>query len=80
MLTGRVNLAAIYELKERFCALLRLKHQSKRACRVHIQHLLGLIAILRQSGLDAALTLVKALSEWTEEIGRMWRFNDFDRR
>jgi hypothetical protein len=51
--TGRVNLAAIHELKEHFCALLRLKHQSKRACRVHIQHLLGLIATLRQSGLEA---------------------------
>ena len=68
-------LQGIYELKERLCALLRCKHQSKRACRGHIHQLLGLIETLRQSGLEAALTLAKALSEWTEEIVRMWRFS-----
>jgi transposase len=67
-------LQGIYELKERLCALLRLKHQPKSACRHHIQHLLGLIATLRQSGLEPALTLAKTLADWTEEIVRMWRF------
>ena len=68
-------LQGIYELKERLGALLRLKHQSKRACRGHTRQLLDFIATLRQSGLEAAITLAKALSEWTEEIVRMWRFS-----
>ena len=68
-------LQGIYELKERLGALLRLKDQSKPACRAHIRQLLELIATLRQSGLEAAVTLAKALSDWTEEIVRMWRFS-----
>ncbi|MDD2762768.1 MAG: ISL3 family transposase [Opitutaceae bacterium] len=68
-------LQGIYELKERLCALLRFKHQSKHACRGHIQQLLGLIETLRHSGLEAAITLAKTLTEWTEEIVRMWRFS-----
>ena len=75
LLATQPVLAPLYELKERLCALLRLKHQSKRACRGHIQQLLGLIETLHQSGLEAALTLAKALSEWTEEIVRMGRFS-----
>jgi transposase len=67
-------LQGIYELKEQLCALLRLKHQSKHACRGHIQRLLGLIATLRESGLEPALALAQTLTAWTEEIVRMWRF------
>jgi transposase len=67
-------LQGIDDLKERLCALLRLKHQPKTACRHHIQQLLGLIATLRQSGLEPALALAKTLADWTEEIVRMWRF------
>jgi len=67
-------LQGIYELKERLCALLRLKKQSKAACLRHIPELLGIIQTLRSSGLEAAATLGKSLSEWTEEIVRMWRF------
>jgi transposase len=68
-------LQGIYELKEKLGALLRLKNQSKAACRLHIQHLLELIQTLRGSGLEAAATLGKTLSDWTEEIVRMWRFS-----
>lgn len=75
LLAAQPVLAPIYDLKEQLCGLLRLKHQSKRACRAHIPRLLGLIATLRDSGLAAAVTLAKALSEWTEEIVRMWRFS-----
>jgi transposase len=67
-------LQGLYELKERLWALLRLKNQGKAQCRRHIQELLGLIETLRTSGFEAAGTLAKALSEWTEEIVRMWRF------
>ena len=38
------------------------------------RELLHLIHTLRESGLEAALTLAKTLSDWTEEIVRMWRF------
>ena len=75
LFSAQPALQPIYELKERLCALLRCKQQSKRACRAHIQQLLGLIETLRQSGLEAAVTLAKALSDWTEEIVRMWRFS-----
>jgi transposase len=68
-------LQGIYELKEQLGALLRLKQQSKSACRGHIQRLLGLIATLRQSGLEPAVALGKTLADWTEEIVRMWRFS-----
>jgi len=75
LLSDHPALAGIYELKEKLCSLLRLKLQSKHACRQHIRSLLCLIDTLRQSGLEAACTLAKALSDWTEEIGRMWRFS-----
>jgi transposase len=63
-----------YELKERLCSLLCLKNQSPAQCRVNAGQLFELIDSLRTSGLEAARTLGKTLSEWTEEIGCMWRF------
>ena len=68
------QLEGVHAMKERICALLCLKKLPLRACRQRIPELLGAIATLKQSGLEAALTLAKALSEWTEEIVRMWRF------
>ena len=47
-------LAGIYEMKEKLCALLRHKEQSKKACRRHILQLLELIDTLKASGLEAA--------------------------
>ena len=68
------QLEPIYAMKERVCALLCLKHLSKRACRARIPDLLSTIKTLEQSGLEAALTLAKTLSDWIDEIVRMWRF------
>src|SRR5580698_2717169 len=68
-------LQGIYELKERLCALLRLKLQSKSACRRHIRSLFELIDALKQTPTEPALTLAKSLSDWSEEIARMWRFS-----
>ena len=68
------QLEGVHAMKERICALLCLKKLSKRACRQRIPELLAAINTLKQSGLEAALTLAKSLSEWTEEIVRMWRF------
>jgi transposase len=74
LLAAQPALRPIYEMKEHLCRLLRLKTQTPAACRNHIHELLHLINTLRESGLEAALTLAKTLSEWTEEIVRMWRF------
>jgi len=74
LLAAQPALAGIYTLKEKLCGLLRLKCQSKGACRHHIRQLLHHIDTLRASGLEAAGSLAKTLSEWTEEIVRMWRF------
>jgi transposase len=74
LLSQHPALRGIYEMKERLCALLRLKTQGKAACRLHIRSLLELIETLKQSGLEAACTLAKTLSDWTEEIVLMWRF------
>ena len=68
-------LQGIYELKERICSLLCLKNQSKDDCRRNALELLGLIDTLRTSGLEAARSLAKTLSEWTEELACMWRFS-----
>jgi transposase len=67
-------LEGIYALKDRLCRLLALKTQNKVSCRNHIRTLLELIATLRKDGLEPAVTLAKTLSEWTQEIVRMWRF------
>jgi transposase len=68
-------LEAIHQMKEKLGSLLRLKNQRKHAVREHIHHLFALIATLRESGLQPALTLAKALYRWREEIARMWRFS-----
>jgi transposase len=67
-------LQGVYELKERLFSLLCLKNQSPAQCRDNAKQLFGFIETLRGSGLEAAATLAKTLSEWTEEIGCMWRF------
>ena len=68
------QLEGVYEMKESICRLLCLKHLKAKACKEHIPQLLQQIKTLGQSGLEAAQTLAKSLSEWIEEIVRMWRF------
>jgi transposase len=68
------QLRPVYEMKEKLGRLLGLKTLSKQACREHIPELLRVIQTLSESGLQAALTLAKALSDWRQEIVRMWRF------
>ena len=75
LLGAHPGLQGIYEMKERLCALLRHKQQGKASCRRLAHQLFGLIEELRQSGVDAALTLAKTLTDWQDEIGRMWRFS-----
>jgi transposase len=68
------QLKAVHEMKEKICALLCLKHLSKESCRQRIPQLLEAIQTLKDSPLEAAQTLAKSLSEWIQEIVRMWRF------
>lgn len=74
LLKAHPVLEPIYELKEKLCNLLRYKHQSKESCRHHVRELFKYIKQLKDSGLAPAMTLAKTLTEWSEEIGRMWRF------
>ncbi len=67
-------LRPIYELKERLCALLCLRHQTAAACRRLIRQLLDFIATLKTSGFELAKTLANTLQDWSAEIARMWRF------
>ena len=67
-------LEGIHALKDRLWRLLSLKSQKRIWCRTHIRTLLELIDTLKKDGLEPAVTLAKTLSEWTEEIVRMWRF------
>ena len=68
-------LQPVYEMKEKLCALLRLKNQRKHTVRGLISQLFALIATLRDSGLQPAVTLAQTLYRWREEIARMWRFS-----
>ena len=67
-------LQGIYELKEQLFTVLCRKNQTPDQCRDNARELFSLIETLRTSGLEAARTLAKTLSEWTEEISCMWRF------
>jgi transposase len=75
LLAEQPALAGIHEMKEKLCTLLCLRTQYPEACQRHIETLLGLIENLRSSGFELAQTLAKTLSNWTEEIVRMWRFS-----
>jgi transposase len=67
-------LEPIYQLKERLCALLCRRSQTKAQCPALVAQLLGFIQTLTTSGFELAKTLAKTLSDWREEIARMWRF------
>jgi transposase len=75
LLTDHPALAPVYEIKERLWALLRRKGLSKASCRQSIAELFRFIGQLRSSPFEPALTLAKTLEDWSEEIGRMWRFS-----
>lgn len=67
-------LEPIYQMKERLCALLCVRSQTKAQCKSLVAELLQLIETLRTSGFDLAKTLAHTLGDWSEEIARMWRF------
>ena len=58
----------------RLRALLKIKHQTKRACRPLAKRLLDFIAELKASAFPSMLTLADTLSRWREPLAAMWRF------
>jgi transposase len=64
----------IYEAKEELCALLNIKHRTKKACRRLAAQLMRWIEQLKESPFEAFRTLAATLSSWRDEIARMWRF------
>ena len=64
----------LYEAKESLCALLNIKHRTKKACQPLIKRLIDWIWKIRYSGFPAMQTLAKTLDSWSSEIASMWRF------
>jgi transposase len=67
-------LQPFYEKMIELWDLLRLKHQTAKACRHHISHLLRLIDELRHSAFEPLVRLAKTLHGWREALVTMWRF------
>ena len=65
---------AIYAFKQKLCALLSLKKQTKKQCRNLVPELLHAIEELRTSQFSQLMTLGQTLHSWHQEIARMWRF------
>ena len=64
----------LYEAKESLCALLNIKHRTKKNCQPLIKRLLDWIWKLRFCGFPAMETLAGTLDKWSSEIACMWRF------
>jgi transposase len=75
LFTQQPALEPVYAMKEHLWRLLSLRQLSRNSCRQRLPHLLQAIQTLRDSGFAAAQTLAQTLSEWIEEIARMWRFS-----
>jgi transposase len=67
-------LQPLYEKMVELWDLLRLKHQTAKACRSHISHLLRLINELRQSTFEPLVRLGATFHSWREALATMWRF------
>ncbi len=68
------HLKFIWEFKQRLHDLMRLKGQSKESAWHAVHDFLNMIKQLKSSAIEALETLGETLSNWREEIGRMWRF------
>ena len=65
---------AVYDQLQRLMLLLRNKHQTAKACRWHIRHLLRILDELREAPMPVLHGLAATLWSWRDEIARMWRF------
>ena len=74
LFTLKPALEPIYAMKETLCRFLSYKRLDRGTCKERLPHFLRVIQTLKDSGFEAAATLAKTLTEWIEEIVRMWRF------
>lgn len=65
---------AIYHFKQRLHELLMYKHRKRKQCKKLIPLFLDCIKELKHHPFEPLQTLAKTLSQWQEEIVRMWRF------
>ena len=73
-LRDRPALEAIYDFKQRLCALLLEKGRNHKRCRKLARRFLSHIAALRCCGFAPLAQLGHTLHSWREEIACMWRF------
>lgn len=71
---GIAGLEAIYDFKQKLCALLLRKMRTKRQCKPLVYELLSMIEQLKNSGFESLKILGQTLENWAQEIARMWRF------
>jgi transposase len=64
----------LYDRQMRLRRLLKLKTLTKNACRRYLPQLMDLLHELMDCGLESMKTLSHTITEWLEEIVRMWRF------
>jgi transposase len=73
-LRERPALEAMYEFKQRLCAVLLEKGRNQKRCQKLAQRFLRDVASLRCCGLAPLAQLGHTLYAWREEIACMWRF------
>jgi transposase len=74
LLSDYPALQPLYEKMIELWDLLRLKHQTAKACRLHIARLLRLVDELGQCAFEPLTRLAKTLQSWIEPLVTMWRF------
>lgn len=67
-------LRTIWHFKYRLCALLSIKHRTKKQCKRLITIFLKDIQMLKESPFSSMQVLGSTLESWREEIACMWRF------
>ena len=66
---------AIYQFQQQLHALLMKRALTAKACRQVIPSFLDRLTELKQSGFKALASLGKTLTNWKDEVARMWRFS-----
>ncbi len=74
LLRDKPILRPAYEFKEELCALLRLKGQSKKACKEHLRKLARLMNDMKTDSTHHFKALYRTMHSWYLPIVCMWRF------
>lgn len=71
---GKPAVGAIWRFRDFLMPMLLKKHLTRKRCARLAPRFLGAVNALKKSGLPHLVTLGETLENWSEEIGRMWRF------